>query len=65
MPDTLCRRCGSELLVHLKCLKCFKAIQHICPKCQYTPLKKFHMNCVLMSRRTSSSRRKLYEVLAA
>jgi len=65
MPDTLCRRCGSELSAQSKCAECYQTIQYICPKCQYTPLEKFHLNCMLMSRGTYLSEKNVKEVLVA
>ena len=65
MPDTLCRRCGSELSAQSKCAECYQIIKHVCPKCQYTPLEKFHLNCMLLSGVRYSSGKKTMEVLVA
>ncbi|MBA4453922.1 MAG: hypothetical protein H2B05_03150 [Nitrosopumilaceae archaeon] len=64
MPDTLCRRCGAELKTQTKCVECFQTIREICPSCQYTPLEKFHLNCMVMSGVPYPTGKKLQEVLA-
>ena len=65
MPDTLCRRCGTELSTTLKCVECFQIIKEVCPKCQYEPMEKFHLACMIMSGNAYPCGKKLQEVVAA
>lgn len=47
MPDTSCRTCGGDLVIHFKCEKCRKSIQKICTICNALTRKELHAKCIM------------------
>jgi predicted amidophosphoribosyltransferase len=46
MPETICRRCGSDLQVgNMKCSLCELELTMVCPDCGYTSDSKVHVDC--------------------
>ena len=65
MPDTLCRRCGCDLITSLKCQNCFQTIKQFCPNCKLVPIKRFHVGCLLLTDGASIECKPCKEVLVA
>lgn len=45
MPDELCRRCGFELKMYLKCTECRIPSQFFCLNCDKKTHHRFHFYC--------------------
>ena len=47
MPDTVCRKCGSDLEIGgAKCPLCELELTMVCPDCGHMPDDKVHADCL-------------------
>lgn len=46
MPETLCRKCGRELVTGAECRLCGMPSRMKCPACDYVSDDKVHVDCL-------------------